>query len=145
MSVVLRRPEEADYTAIREMLKDAGLPVSDFISEHIAIVAEEHGKPVGAVGFERYGSIGLLRSLVVAEDARFRGLGRRLVSELEALEQKRGVVEIWLLTTDADPYFLSLGYETRERGQAPPDICRTAEFTELCPDHAVLMSKTLSD
>jgi hypothetical protein len=63
MSVVLRRPEEADYTAIREMLKDAGLPVSDFISEHIAIVAEEHGKPVGAVGFERYGSIGLVLSV----------------------------------------------------------------------------------
>jgi len=54
-----------------------------------------------------------------------------------------GVDELWLLTIDADAFFVSLGYETRERSEAPEAIRNTEEFSGLCPEDAVLMSKQL--
>jgi len=140
---MIRLPAVSDYPAIRQMLSDAGLPVEDFVAEHLARVAEEDGMPVAAIGFERFGEVGLLRSLVVAEGARVKGLGRKLVAELEALARAEGIREIWLLTIDADPYFLRLGYGLRDRDDAPSDIRGTAEFSGLCPDDAALMSKSL--
>ena len=52
--------------------------------------------------------------------------------------------EIWLLTIDADGFFESLGYGRRERDEAPEAIVGTAEFADLCPASAVLMSRPLA-
>ena len=98
---------------------------------------------VAAIGFQEFGNTGLLRSLVVAEGTRFTGLGRRLVSALEAQARKQGVSEIWLLTSGVDSYFLALGYAERDRAQVPREIRRSAEFAALCPESAAVMSKTL--
>jgi N-acetylglutamate synthase-like GNAT family acetyltransferase len=92
---------------------------------------------------EHFGPIGLLRSLVVAPAFRAAGLGRVLVTALESQAASLGVRELWLLTIDADAWFEKLGYEARQRGQAPEVITRTAEFASLCPGDAVLMQKTL--
>ena len=141
MTVSIRAAREQDFRPARAMLSEAGLPVSDLNPEQLAFVAEDNGDVVGLIGFEAFGDVGLLRSLVVAEDARFLGLGRQLVALPETSARDRGVAEIWLLTMDADPYFSNLGFRVRARDEAPQAIRGTAEFAELCPGDAVLMSK----
>ena len=139
----VREPRASDYAPVQAMLADAGLPTEDFVAEHLAFVAEEEGEVVAAIGFEALGEVGLLRSLVVAEGTRFRGLGRMLVDTLEMHARVHGVSEIWLLTMDVNAYFLGLGYQLRDRSETPPAIRGTAEYAELCPDSATLMSKKL--
>ncbi|HKJ20579.1 MAG TPA: arsenic resistance N-acetyltransferase ArsN2 [Woeseiaceae bacterium] len=143
MTVRIRRATHEDLSRATRMLSTAGLPITDLLAEHLAFVAVDEERVVGVIGFESYGRVGLLRSLVVAEDARVAGVGRRLVASLEAAAREQGLDELWLLTIDADRYFARLGYETRDRKDAPEAIRETAEFSGLCPGDAALMSKLL--
>ena len=139
----VREPRASDYAPVKAMLADAGLPTEDLVPEHLAFVAEEDGEVVAAIGFEALGDIGLMRSLVVTDGIRFQGLGRKLVETLEMHARMHGVNEIWLLTVGVDAYFLGLGYQPRDRSEAPARLRSTAEFSELCPDSATLMAKKL--
>ena len=141
--IEIRHPRASDFALIRQLLIDANLPVDDFTPEHLAFIASDDEQPFAAIGCERMGDTWLLRSLVVAEEHRSRGLGARLVAALEADAREQRVGEIWLLTIDADGFFGSLGYRRRERDEAPEAIRGTAEFAELCPASAVLMSRPL--
>ncbi len=107
------------------------------------IVATQAGEPVGMIGLEKFGNVGLLRSLVVNEAGRGAGLGARLVTELELRARSEHIDELWLLTIDADPFFAQHGYVVAERDDAPNAIRNTAEFSTLCPGDAVLMCKHL--
>lgn len=139
------RPADVDELAVCiGLLAEAGLPTEDVAIERIAMVAELDGDVVGLIGLEQFESTGLLRSLAVDRRHRNSGLGRTLVRALEKLGVERGIEALWLLTTDADAYFEALGYVRRARAAAPDSIAATAEFTALCPDDAVLMSKPLS-
>ena len=139
----IRRAMSKDLPQAKTMLAAAGLPVTDLAAEHLAFAAVDGEQLMGLIGFEPYGDIGLLRSLVIAEDARGDGLGRKLVANLEAAARDDGVDELWLLTIDADAYFARLGYEVLERSDAPETIRGTAEFAGLCPGDATLMRKRL--
>jgi amino-acid N-acetyltransferase len=85
----------------------------------------------------------LLRSLVVAENARGKGLGSTLIDHAEQYAASKGVRSIYLLTTTAEALFERLGYERIERSNAPPSIERTREFAGLCPASSAFMSKQL--
>lgn len=139
----IREACAADFGPVRAMLEDAGLPTEDLVPEHLAFVAEDDGRVVAAIGFQGFRHAGLLRSLVVEDGTRFKGLGRQLVSALEAHAREQGVREVWLLTMGVDRYFMALGYEVRDRADVPPNISGTAEFEELCPANATPMSKRL--
>lgn len=141
--IEIRSPRASDYLPVRQMLSDASLPVDDFAPEHLAFVACDDDQPVAAIGCEKLNDVWLLRSLVVAEHSRSLGLGAKLVAALEADAGAQGVGEIWLLTIDADGFFESQGYRRRERKEAPGAVRGTAEFTDLCPASAVLMSRSL--
>lgn len=138
------RPASAEdlQPAIR-LLAQAGLPTGDLTIERLALVAEQDGEFVGAIGLESFGATGLLRSLVVDPGQRTGGLGRLLVAALEELAAGKGVHELWLLTIDADAYFEKLGYAREPRSAAPAAIAATEEFSSLCPGDAVLMKKNL--
>lgn len=143
MSVTIRPAHRGDLDATRTALGDAGLPIEDLSTAHLAFVAEADDRFLGAIGLEPFGAIGLLRSLVVLAEARATGVGRLLVDALEALAREQGVETLWLLTIDADRYFERLGYRVMDRSAAPAAIRTTAEFSGLCPGDAVLMSKVL--
>ena len=143
MSTMIRRAAASDYVHACHMLEEAGLPVADLQPGHLVFAAEADGDVIGAIGLEAIDHIGLLRSLVVAADARSAGLGRDLVTVLENDARDRGVRELWLLTIDADAWFQRHGYKVRDRTDAPAAIRGTAEFSGLCPGDAVLMSKQL--
>lgn len=141
----IRGATTADFETITGWLAAARLPVADLSIDEMQyfLLAELDGDPVGTVGLEPFDDIGLLRSLVVVPHSQGSGAGRRLVAALEAGAARRGMRELWLLTTDADAYFTKLGYEVVSRDDAPDCIRKTTEFSKLCPAHAILMRKRM--
>jgi N-acetylglutamate synthase-like GNAT family acetyltransferase len=143
MTLIIRPAAVADYRKAIELLKEAGLPVADLKVKHLALAAEYNDVFQGLIGLEALGEIALLRSLVVSSDARGRGIGAALVAALETACVADAVRELWLLTTDADEFFMKQGYAIRERTDVPDAIRTTEEFSSLCPGTAVVMSKSL--
>lgn len=141
MRIDIRPATARDLPSAIELLRGADLPTEDLAAEHIALVAEGEAGLLGVIGLEIFGDVGLLRSLVVSPLARGEGVGRSLVEALELLARQRGIAELWLLTIDADAFFSNLSFCVRNRDIAPEDIRGSAEFSSLCPEDAVLMSK----
>lgn len=133
-----------DFPAAIDLLNAARLPTDDLTPAHLAWVAESRAQLVGLIGMERFGDVGLLRSLVVSPQARCKGIGRSLVKALESTAREHGMRILWLLTTDAERYFSTLDFRAQDRAAAPGVIQSTAEFSRLCPGDAVLMSKTIA-
>jgi N-acetylglutamate synthase-like GNAT family acetyltransferase len=137
----------ADRPAVRSLLVQAGLPVVDldFASELVFwVVRDDSGRPIGAIGLERHGDVGLLRSLVVAPGQRSRGLGKTLVRMLEARANVIGLAQLVLLTETAEEFFRQLGYTVIDRDRAPIAVTFSAEFRTLCPSSAACMTKHLT-
>jgi amino-acid N-acetyltransferase len=140
--MIRERPPRSTAVAL---LQAHGLPVSDITDEHLQhfFFADSYGSPVGLVGLELHGTDALLRSLVVAESARSKGLGSTLVEHAEQYAIAKNVRSIYLLTTTAETLFKRLGYKRIERSQAPPCMERTREFADLCPASSAFMMKSL--
>jgi N-acetylglutamate synthase-like GNAT family acetyltransferase len=117
----LRPAVASDRGAVESLLTQAPLP-TDGLRIEDTIVALSDGKVVGAVALERFGAAALLRSLVVAQEARKQGLGRKLV--IAALEVARWakVAEVHVLTEDAQRFFTPFGFEAVS-GQLVKDAC----------------------
>lgn len=127
------------------MLAAAGLPAVDLCDgqlEHFFFAGSD-GAPTGLAGLEIYGADALLRSVVVEERQRGRGLGAALVRHAEAYAVSQGVRSIYLLTTTAESFFERLSYARLDRAAAPPFIRRTREFASLCPASSAFMVKQL--
>lgn len=141
----LRGARPRDWEAIRALLVDAALPVDDLGPDALDefLVAIDADQIVGLIGLEVVGKTGLLRSLVVARDARRAGLGGKLVGALESAAQTAGLDSLWLLTIDAERFFERQGFSIVSRTQVPDSIRQTGEFRELCPETAHLMMKSL--
>ena len=103
----LRPARAADLAAVVALLESCGLPTGDLSEAMLAsfCIAEAEGKVLGVAGMETFGTVGLLRSLAVAEDRRGGGLAARLVEWCEAEARRRGVQTAYLLTTTAAEYF----------------------------------------
>ena len=126
------------------LLAAEGLPDGG-IAEGIThfLVLDDGQGVVAAAGIEPHGAAALLRSVVVAPACRGRGLARRLTERMLERARELGLGSLYLLTTDADAYFAGLGFTSVSRDQAPEEIRRCQQFTELCPDTAVLMCKAV--
>ena len=148
-TIIVRDAKQNDWQDVRQLLDEAELPIADLGPEHLVdfLVAERSGtdriETLGIVGLQRFKQVGLLRSLVVSQRDRKSGLGRRLVSAVEAKACYAGVKDLWLLTIDAEQYFENLGYKMMSRESAPDSIRNTEEFSGLCPNGAYLMRKVL--
>ncbi|MEK8080562.1 arsenic resistance N-acetyltransferase ArsN2 [Pseudomonas sp. XK-1] len=139
---VYRYPPAA---AAKALLAAAGLPTADLTAEHFAhfIAAGPAQAPEALIGLQPYGEVALLRSLVVSPEARGKGYGSALVTEIEAYAQQLGVRELYLLTNSAETFFSRRGYSSVERAGVPEPIRQTAEFSSLCPASAVCMHKRI--
>lgn len=135
----------ADTANVIALLTRAELPTADLTAARMTdfLVVRDGRGLVGAVALETHGAAGLLRSLAVSPAARGTGLGKELVAALEAHARRRGLAELWLLTTTAAPFFAKLGYRTTDRAGAPEAVRGSSEFTALCPSSAVCMTKAL--
>lgn len=136
-----------DLVAVRNMLATAGLPYADVEANTLRdfILLRDPADRITAIGgIEAFDSDGLLRSVVVDEQARGGGLGKKLTKSLEQRAREKGISALYLLTTTAADFFPRLGYERFDRARVPVSISQSAEFSTLCPASAVCMRKLLA-
>lgn len=139
---LFRYPDEAE---VKALLAACGLPGDDIEPKHLEhfFGCGPETAPVGVVGVQLFGPVGLLRSLAVGESGRGEGCGTRLVHEVEAHAKSEGVHDLYLLTNAATRFFTSLGYEVVDRRSAPQAIRATTQFSSSCCSGATLMVKHL--
>lgn len=136
----IRPAAASDLPAVERLLTDSALPfdgVRDALSDFV--VAESDGELVGVAGLEVCRDDALLRSVAVKPEWRSRGVGRQLVTCAIANAESRGLHALYLLTTTAERYFPSFGFEKIERTEVPTPIRETKEFTDACPASATVM------
>lgn len=138
----------ADPGALPEvvaLLEASSLPIAGVAEnfDSFLVARGEDGSLLGCVGLERYGNVGLLRSLAVAPSARGSGIGARLVEGLFDLARSKKVDTLYLLTTTAESYFPRFAFERLAREEADPKLAVSEELRGACPASAVLMRRTL--
>jgi amino-acid N-acetyltransferase len=137
---MIRSAEPNDRPSVEALLIEAGLP-TDGVDEHFAsfLVADEGGKIRGAAGIEWYGTDALLRSVVVAHDAKGTGVGSRLTRRAIDDARARGARRLYLLTTTAEAFFPRFGFESTTREDVPEHVRVSREFQGACPASATVM------
>lgn len=130
-----------DLPGVQQLLTGANLPIEGIETQFpMAYVVHRHGDAVvGVAGLERHGTAGLLRSVAVLPSHRGTGMGRELVGNRLRRARELGLLEVFLLTTTAAPYFARFGFARVERASAPVVLLESLEFTTLCPSSAACM------
>jgi amino-acid N-acetyltransferase len=142
----LQRAGADDLPAILELLEASGLPTTDLHPEGATqfLLLRDGRRLDGVVGLERYGAVGLLRSLAVRPERRRAGLGIALTEALEKLAAASGLTSVVLLTQTAQAFFAERGYRVIARDTVPPAMQSSSQFTSLCPASAICMRKELT-
>jgi N-acetylglutamate synthase-like GNAT family acetyltransferase len=111
-SVSVRPAGPPDAQGIVAVLDACALKSDDILVEGTAyFVAVAEAIVVGVVGLEGFGTTAcLLRSLAVIPDFRGSGIGRRLMATAEAAAAGAGAKRLYLFSTNAGPYYVSIGY-----------------------------------
>ena len=142
----LRPARASDLDGIERLLAASDLPLAG-VAESLGgfVVAEADGGIVGTAALEVCCQNALLRSVAVAPEWRSRGLGRALVARVISDAEARGIHAVYLLTTTAERYFPSFGFQPVGRHDVPADVRETGEFREACPASAVVMRRSVRD
>jgi amino-acid N-acetyltransferase len=140
----LRPARPSDLDAVQALLRASELPWQD-VAPHFAhfLVGERDGALVACAGLELAGREALVRSVAVAPPLRNAGLGQALCDTLLGDARRRGVRDVYLLTTTAPRFFARLGFAPLARERAPAAIQATQELASLCPASGVLMHRAL--
>ncbi len=135
---------EDELPEVVALLSANGLPTSDLASgrPHFLGVRDSRGLE-GIVAIQPFGRAGLLRSLAVRPDRRGSGLGSALVLEAERLAAAHGIGTLYLLTSDAGPFFAHRGFTEVARDRAPAELRAIPQFTTLCPN-SICMTKAMA-
>lgn len=133
-----------DLEEICNLLKAGELPTMNVETYVDSFLILDHAETIiGCVGLERYGAHGLLGSLVVEENHRHGGYGRRLCDAMCAQAEKLGVKTLVLLTETAQRFFAKRGFEVISRDDMDAHVKTSVEFESCCPASAVCMMKRL--
>jgi N-acetylglutamate synthase-like GNAT family acetyltransferase len=125
----------ADEALMLPRTPDAvALSIDDYV-----VAATPRGRVVGCGALKEYSpSLAEVAAVAVAEEARGRGLGREIVTAVEALARKRGVRELFALTLEP-AFFEAIGYARADRARYPEKIrrdcvgcSRRASCAEVC-------------
>jgi amino-acid N-acetyltransferase len=140
----IRPAATSDLPRVEKLLTASQLPLAG-VREALGdfVVAEADGDIVGVAGLELCCDDALLRSVAVAPEWRSKGLGRALVTRAVAEAEARGIRALYLLTTTAEHYFPSLGFQAIARDAVPAEVKATEEFTTACPASATVMTRSL--
>src|SRR5690606_16535763 len=137
---------DAQDERLRNALHDAALATEDLQEPGRQFFAYTtlSGTRVGHGGYERLGENILLRSIVVDPAARGRGVGAGIVGLLLRRAYDQGARQAWLLTDTATEFFQHVAFNPSARDQAPADVLATRQAGSLCPESAVLMTRSIT-
>ena len=129
-----------DIPFITALLLDADLPPDDlerWIDNFILLSVE--GKTVGCIGLEIWDKVGLLRSFVISEEYRSKGLGIKLYNRLMARAKEMKLSKILLLAKGASIFFEKNGFKIIDRNEAPESVKNSIQFNlEECRVYNVM-------
>jgi len=141
----ITRLRSPDLARLENLLRSNQLPTEDCAEQtHNFYGIFDEDDLVAAGGLEAAANYALLRSLVVQERYRDRGLARVMSEFLINQAHAEGRKAVYLLTETAERYFENLGFCKLDRTKVPLEIMQTRQFTSLCPDTASCMVMTLS-
>lgn len=139
------RLRSGDLARLENLLHSNHLPTEDCAEQAQNFYGIFDGNDlVAAGGLEAAANYALLRSVVVQERYRNRGLARVMSEFLINQAHSEGRKAIYLLTETAETYFEKLGFSKLDRAEVPLEITSTRQFTSLCPDTASCMIMTFS-
>lgn len=132
--------QAADLDEIKRFLVANQLPVAG-VDDHwqAFVIARDGGEIVACGGAELYGDAALLRSIAVRADRRNNAIGDRIVQRILELIARRGVRNVFLLTTTAERYFEKRGFVKVDRSAVVPQLHASREFQDACPASAACM------
>ena len=99
---------------------------------------------IATAALEPYDGYWLLRSVAVARPWRGQGLGTEQVKQLVALPEVQAGKGVYLLTETSSGFFTKLGFREIPRSQTPQAISKSTQFSDLCPQTAIVMKYTES-
>jgi len=135
--MTIRMLKDEEWAQAVTLAADAGLPVADLaVGRQTLWGAFEGGAVAGVVGTQAFGTVTLLRTLVVAPEFRGRGVASALTDYLWA--SHRGAHWV-LLTETAEDFFRRRGFLPVDRESVPAAVRASAEFQGLCPVSAVCL------
>ena len=141
----ITRLGSGDLALLENLLRSHHLPTEDCAEQrHNFCGVFDQGDLVAAGGLEPAANYALLRSVVVQERYRSRGLARAVSEFLINQARSEGRKAVYLLTETAETYFEKLGFSRLDRTQVPLEIRQTRQFASLCPDTASCMVMSLS-
>lgn len=135
-----------DLGDILALLTAVELP-HEGVAEHLGgflVARDAAGQLAGAVGLERHGTVGLLRSAAVAPGLQRTGLGSCLTSALLRRAEGDGVEKVVLLTTTARDFFARrFGFAEAVRSEFDSQLSGSPEWGLPRCSSAVCMSLDL--
>lgn len=134
----------ADLPEVEALLRSCALEVEG-LHEHIEqyFVVRDNSGLLGCVSVEQYGTIGLLRGLAVAPQARSAGLGELLMSAAVADARQKGVESVVLRTATAATYFSRFGFAPIGTSEVPNAVLYSQEFSRTNPIEGTAMQIAL--
>ena len=133
-----------DLGQLESLLGANHLPYEDCVEQlRIFSGVFDGSELIAAGGLEPAAEYALLRSIVVQQRYRARGLAQSISEQLIQQAEAEGRVAVYLLTETAEDYFARQGFERVVRAAVPAAIARTRQFASLCPHSASCMRMTL--
>jgi amino-acid N-acetyltransferase len=138
--------QQHDLAQFEALLRLNLLPTEDCVEQAANFCAiYDDGELIAAGGLEPVSArFGLLRSIVVQDKHRGKGLARQMTMQLLQQAKTDGREAVFLLTETATDYFATLGFQSVARDEVPAEITLTRQFSSLCPDSASCMCLRLS-
>jgi N-acetylglutamate synthase-like GNAT family acetyltransferase len=129
----VRRARPADAAAIShlnntfadegQMLKRSPEVIALAIDDYV-VVQNAAGRLLACGALKEYSpSVAEVAAIAVSKEAHGKGLGRAIVSAVEALARKRGIYDVFALTLQPE-FFAAVGYERVDRARYPEKIRR---------------------
>lgn len=136
--------KEEERNQLIALLNEANLPFSDLPQtlNHFYL-AKKNERTIGSIGLELFGSLALLRSMVVKKGMQGEGIGKKLLQQLISgtKEDQLGLEEIFLITEHAEKFFWASGFKTIAREDVPEMLKELPQFKSICPTSAAVMKK----
>ena len=144
MRAHIEQARSEDAEAVFRLLERNHLPL-DGLRDHLTttLVARRDDQILGSAALEVYADGALLRSVAVAPEAQGHGLGHELTDAAIRMAEAIKAPAIYLLTTTAERFFPTFGFERIARTDVPAGVQTSIEFTSACPSSAVVMRKSL--
>ena len=144
--ITIEKASAAFLPEILELLSAVDLP-HEGVEEHLdgfLIARSGGGRIVGCVGLERYGELGLLRSVAILPKHQGQWIGSKLVRRLLENASRDGITEVVLLTATAKDYFQAkFGFQEKKRSRYQKRLADSPEWNLPRCSSAVFMALKL--